>query len=358
MTESEGMMVMKRSAISSKGAAVFLIVAVLLGIGAFAGPEASANRVTLRVAHFLPPMHFYHADVLQSFISEVEELTEGRVTFQVFPASALGSPESHYDMAATGVADITISLQSYTPGKFPLSSVVELPFISDSAMMGTEILHELYHMFPEIQREYAQTKVLWLFQNDAEYVLTAKRPVDSLDDMRGLRIRTASDITSAAVRAWGGTPMFMPMPDVYDAAQRGVIDGATGPLSVMESFRLGDVLRHVTEGPFTITNFFVVMNKQAWERLSPRNQAVIEELQEKYRKLSAAKYDEAGERGRRVAEQAGVQFHKLSDAERERFHQALEGTYREWINEMNRLGLPGEAVLREAQRLSQEYRNR
>ncbi len=343
---------------------VCLLILTLVGLTACGGSKEATNgdggtgggSVTLKLAHFLPPMHFYNTVVVDAFVEEVEELTEGRVKFDVYAAASLGDAENHYDMAATGVADIAISLQSYTEGKFPLSSVVELPFISQSAEMGTEILYELYNKFPELQEEYADTKVLWLFQNDAEYVLTTDKAVNTLEEMNGLRIRVASDMTRKAVDNWGGSPMFMPMPDVYDSAQRGVIDGATGPLSAIESFRLADVIHNITEGPFTITNFFAVMNKNAWNKLSPEDQEIIEGITEKYRKLSAQEYDKAGERGRQIAEEAGTQFNKLTDAEQKKFEEALADTYQEWVDNANKRGLPGDEILEEARRLSQEYR--
>ena len=317
--------------------------------------NGSGEAVTLSIAHFVPPAHHLHEDIVVPFSEEIEELTEGRVTFEHYPASALVALEAHYDMAVSGVADITISLQSYTPGKFPLSSVTELPFIGSSAVMGAEILWQLYQTFPEIQQEYEETKVLGLFANDAEYILTAKKPIEKLEDLKGLRIRTATTSENNTMEAWGASPSFMPMPDVYDALQRGVIDGAVAPLSTIESFGLADVVDYIIEGPFSVTNFFMVMNKEAWNKLSAEDREIVEQVAEKYRVLAAERYDKAGNDGRTVGIENGVEVITLADSEMERMRDSLKDFYQEWIDEMEAKGLPGEEIFNEALRLSQSY---
>lgn len=317
--------------------------------------SAPTESVTLSVSHFLPPAHFLHAEVIEPFTEEISELTDGRIQFDIFAAGALGSPEAQYDMAESGVADITISLQGYTPGKFPLSSVTELPFIALSAEMGTNILWELYQSFPELQEEYNQTKLLALFANDAEHIMTTNQPIHSIDDINGLRLRTASNSENNTVEAWGGSPSFMPMSDVYDAAQRGVIDGMIAPLSTIQSFSLADVTGNIIEPPFSITHFFMTMNKQAWNNLSAEDQAIFEEVSEKYRVKAAQRYDEAGRNGKQIALDNNVEVITLPEDEWLKFRDALQPLHEKWVNDMENRGLPGKAVYDEATRLSESY---
>ncbi len=313
--------------------------------------------ITLKIAHFMPQQHFFHTNIIEPFIEEVEILTEGRIIFNVRPFSTLASPDALYDMAATGIADITISLQGYTPWKFPVSSVVELPFICDSSEMGTEILYELYNKFPEIQEEYKDTKVLWLFQNDPEYLMMVDEEIHSLDDLNELKMRTGTGVTYEAVHAWGGLPILMPINDVYSAVRSRAIDGATGPLSVLESFGLSDVFNIYIGGPFTIANFFVVMNKSTWEKLSPQDQEIFESLAEKYRKLTSVEFDKAGKRALENAIGNGATYIQLSEDEQKRFEDSLSDVYQDWVDLVKKKGIPGEEILEEVRRLSSEYKN-
>ncbi len=321
-------------------------------------PNEENNRVsstTLSVSHFLPPAHFLHAEVIEPFTEKVTELTDGRIKFEIFPAGALGSPEGQYDMAESGIADISISLQGYTPGKFPLSTVTELPFMALSAEMGTEILLELYENFPELQKEYEQTKLLALFANDAEHILTTNKGIHSLEDLSGLRIRTASNSENNTVNAWGASPNFMPMGDVYDAAQRGVIDGMIAPLSTIQSFSLADVTGYIIEPPFSITHFFMTMNKTAWNNLSPEDQEILEEVSREFSIKAAQRYDLAGQNGKQIALDNGVEVITLSDSEVSRFREVLEPLHEAWINGMENNGLPGQEIYNEALRLSESF---
>ncbi len=322
------------------------------------GQVVDVKPVTLKLAHFLGPQHFLNVNVVEPFAKEIEELTEGRVKIDIYTAGSLGPATSLYDMASDGIADISISLQSYTSGKFPLSSVVELPFMSSSAVVGTEIFGKLYDKFPEIQDEYKSTKVLWFFQNDAEYIMSAKKPIRSLDDLEGMKIRVGTDSTSYAIESWGGSPMFMPMNDVYDSAQRGVIDGATGPLAVLEAFRLSDVMNYYTGGPFTIANLFVVMNNDTWNNLAPQDQEIFDSLSEKYSLLSATQYDEAGLRATQAAIDKGAELIQLSDVEQAKFESFKDDIYQNWLDTVNAKGLPGDDILNEAIRLSNEYKQK
>lgn len=319
--------------------------------------QGSEEIITLKIAHFMPPQHFFHTNIIEPFMEEVEKLTEGRIIFNVSPFSTLAAPDGLYDMAATGIADITISLQGYTAWKFPVSSVVELPLICDSAEMGTEILNELYNKFPEIQEEYEDTKVLWLFQNDPEYLMMVDKEIHSIDDLNGLKMRVGTGVTYDVVNAWGGSPTLMPINDVYSAVRSRAIVGATGPLSVLESFGLSDVFNIYVGGPFTIANLFVVMNKSTWEKLSPQDKEIFESLAEKYRKLTAIEFDKAGKRALENALANGATYIQLSETEQKRFEDALSGLYQNWVDFVSKKGINGQEILDEARRLSDEYKS-
>ncbi|GAE28050.1 hypothetical protein JCM9140_4238 [Halalkalibacter wakoensis JCM 9140] len=316
---------------------------------------SSGDSVELMISHFVSPQHGQHTKVFEPFAEEVAQLTEGRVTASIYPGAALGAPTAQYEMATTGIADITYAIQGYTPGKFPLSSVVELPFLAGTAEKATSILWDLYNEFPEIQEEYRENKVLWLFGIDNDQILTTDKEIKSVEDLKGLKISTPSPASNAVVEAWGAIPVFMPMNEVYEAMQRGIVDGRLGPYSAVANFNLDEVTGYITEGDFYTTNFAITMNQQSWDSLSAEDQEVINGLLDKYRGLAAQVYSDDAELGKQAAIDAGAVITELTDDQKVEFQTALEPIHEKWVEDMNKDGLPGTEVHEAAMKLSEQY---
>src|SRR5699024_5547611 len=317
--------------------------------------KASGSSATLKISHFTSPEHGYHKDVFEPFAEEVAELTDGRVTAEVYPGAALGDPTAQYEMTTTGVADVSYAIQAYNPGKFPLTSVADLPFIAETPEKATSLISDLYESFPEIQEEYDDNKLLWLFGIDSDQILTIDKPINSLEDLKGLKISTPSPASNKVVEAWGATPVFMPMNEVYEAMQKGVVDGRMGPYSAVANFKLNEVTGYITEGDFYTTNFVISMNKSVWEELGEEDQEAITSIIEKYQDLSAEVYAYDAQRGKDLAEETGIEVNKLSEEDKQEFKDALDPLHDEWVDEMEGDGLPGKEVHEEALRLSEEY---
>ncbi len=313
------------------------------------------NSVNLRISHFVSPQHGYHVDVFEPFAEEVAKLTNGRVTAEIYPGAALGDATAQYEMVTTGVADLSYAIQAYNHGKFPLTSVADLPLIAETPEKATKLISDLYDTFPEIQEEYSDNHVLWLFGIDSDQILTVDKPINSLEDLKGLKISTPSPASNAVVEAWGATPVFMPMNEVYEAMQKGVVDGRMGPYSAVANFKLNEVTGYITEGDFYTTNFVISMNKTVWESLSQEDQDIINGLIDKYRDLSAEVYAADAARGKQLAEETEIKINVLSDEDKKEFAKALEPLHDSWVEEMENEGLPGKEVHEEALRLSEEY---
>ncbi|GAK05531.1 TRAP transporter solute receptor, unknown substrate 3 [Geomicrobium sp. JCM 19037] len=224
----------------------------------------TVNEVDLAFSSFMPGPHPQHTDVFYPFIEEVEEATDGRVTGTLYAGNALSKADHHYDLVVNGVADMSIALHGYTPGRFPVTGVTELPFMGENGTKGTEILWSLHEKYPEIEAEHEGARVGWLFKNDPAQIFTTDTPIHSPEDLKGLKIRTPSPAARDILEAYGAIPVSMPMGDVYEGMQRGVIDGALAPASVVTNFQLADVTGYITEGNFYTSSLFVVINPGTW----------------------------------------------------------------------------------------------
>ena len=178
---------------------------------------APAKPIELRVSSWMPAQSVDTA-IAEYLIKNIEERTNGRVHFTLYAAQALGKAADHYDMAANGVADITFHSFGNTSGRFPISDVLELPFVVPSSEVGGKIYWQLYQEFPEIQAEFDEVKVLGLGTIDAWNVFTAKSPVHTMGDLKGLKLRVPGGWSSDALTALGGIPIGMPAPELYLAA--------------------------------------------------------------------------------------------------------------------------------------------
>lgn len=316
------------------------------------GTTGSGDVIDLTVSSFMPGPHPQHTDVIEPFLEGIEEATEGRVKGTMYPANALGESDAQYDLAVTGVADMSMTLHAYTPGEFPLSSVTELPFMGKSAKDGTRIFWGLHEQFPEIAEEHEGTKIAWIFKNDPAQIFTVKEPITKWEDLEGLRIRTPSPAGTDLLEAYGAIPVQLPMGDVYEAMEKGLVDGALGPASVITNFQLGDVMNYITKGDFYTSSLMVVINENTWNQITPEDQAVIEDLMgEEMALLAGETYDKDGDEGWAAAEEAGIDIYELSDEELEEWEKPLQSVADEWVEEMEGQGLPGKDLYEAAKEL-------
>ena len=142
----------------------YLSIFIILSLFFIFSPQlVTAETIELRVAQPFSPKHTIQTMVLDPWAKKIEEMTGGKVKVTMFPGGALGKASDHYSLAEKGIADIVYALQDYTPGRFPLTSVFELPFMIPSAEKTSVAMWKTYEKFPEFRKEYSKVKVLALF---------------------------------------------------------------------------------------------------------------------------------------------------------------------------------------------------
>ena len=153
------------------GLVLFCSCSLMLGL--FSADSAFADTIEVKMSHFMPTKHVQHAKVMAPWAEKIEKLTDGRVKVTIFPGGALGKPPHQYDNAVKGITDIAFGLQSYTPGRFPLTSSLRLPFMVKSGEQGANVLWRMYEKY--LQDEYKDVKVLWLFMHGPGQLHTTKK---------------------------------------------------------------------------------------------------------------------------------------------------------------------------------------
>lgn len=299
----------------------------------------------LKLASFVPPTHSIWVNPITPWAKEVETKSGGKMTVRLFPSMQLGgkAPELYRQMA-TGIADIVFTLPGYTSGDFPMLSMTELPGTADSAEDGTRKLWANMKFF---DKELEAAKVLMLWNSDNAGLMSREKPIRTLEDMKGMRIRTPSAAQSAQLEALGAIPVSMPVTQIYNSLERGVIDATMIPLSAMLDFKLLEVVKHLTTGaPLGRSPFMVTMNRKRYEGLSPDLKKVIDDTTGLEMSLGGARsYDKKNTEALDQAKKQREVF-VLPEAEFKKWVEVFQPLIKNTAAENDKKGLPGTDMLK------------
>lgn len=336
---------------------LLLLTGLLAAAGAMtAAVPASAQEVTLRVHHFLPPSSVAQKGFLEPWAERLERRSEGRIAVEIFPAMQLGGrPPQLYDQARDGVADIVWTLPSYTPGRFPISEVFELPFLPGSAEATSQAVQEFAD--EHLREEFGDVHPLLFHVHAPGPIHTRERPITTVEDMKGLKLRSPTRGMTGLMEALGAVAVGMPAPAVPEALSRGVIDGMAFPYEVVLPLRAHEMVGYHSEIPGLYTSVFLLaMNKAKYEGLPADLRKVIDDnsgmaLAKEIGRL----YDEAEAPGRRAALERGNEVVRVEGAELERFREAARPVVQDWVARMKDRGIDGAGLLEEARELIAKY---
>lgn len=317
---------------------------------------ADAPEIEISLGHPFPEDHPVAVNMVAPWADEVEERTEGTVTVEVVPGGGLADADAVYENVVAGAMDAGYALTGYTPGRFPASQVLELPFVFESGEQATNVFWDLYEEFPELQEEYDDAVVLALFTHDLGDLFTADQPVTEPQDLDGLNVRSPGPQQNTLIESLGGSAVDMPAGEIYDSLDTGVIDAVMIANSGVSSFNLDEVADHATLGGFYVATFFLTMNEGTYEQMSPEQQAVIDETSGRELSLEAATtYDEIYEELTAEYEDLGVEVNELDEDELEQWRELTEEAPEGWIEEAEAEGLPGAEMYDRMLELADEY---
>ena len=156
-------------------------------------------------------------------------------------------------------------------GMTPLADAISLPALPfTEAEKGSEVLWKLYEKYPSIREQFKDNRVIQLWTSNPYILITTKKQVKTLDDIKGLKIRMTGGPPTEMMKAIGGVPMMISMRDNYISLQKGVTDGMGAPWEAIWQYRLYEVVKYYTEAPFPAVYFSTVINHNVWKKL-PKN---------------------------------------------------------------------------------------
>lgn len=304
---------------------------------------AQDKSISLRYSTFFPVSH-QNAVISAEWCKEVEKRTNGKVKIRHFAGATLTTPPQTYDSIISGVVDIGNCVLGYTMGKFPLSEILDYPLGYPSGLVATRLVNEYFKKFNP--KEFNDIKVMY-FHAQGPGILHTRKPVNKLEDLKGMKIRTFGS-NAKLMSALGGAPVAMPMGDAYDAISKGVADGLMCGYEALKGWKLGEVIKYTTEnyGTAYTATFVVAMNKEKWNSIPPNLQKIIEQINAEYIEKQGKLWDLMDTEGMDYSHKRGNKSIKLSAEENARWIAKAQPLFDDYVKKTKEKNLPGAEALK------------
>ncbi|WP_291329733.1 TRAP transporter substrate-binding protein [Desulfovibrio sp. UCD-KL4C] len=321
-----------------------LLTFIALVIGFAAMPfSANAAPITLTYSCFFPPTHV-QSKLAEAWCKEVEKRTDNKIKISYFPGGTLTKAKQCYDGVVEGISDIGLSALAYSRGRFPTMAAVDLPLGYKSGTAATKVANEVYEKFKP--KEFNDVAPMYFHAHGPGLLFTAKTPVKTLEDLKGLKLRGTGNCAEL-IKILGGAPVAMSMPDSYQAIRKGVVNGGMYPMESNKGWKMADVVDYCTlDFPVGYTTtFFIVMNKDKWNSIPADLQKIITEINKEWAKKHGQAWDESDAVGKEFLTKKGGKFITLSKAEGARWKEKAAPMMDKYVKVTNSKGLNGKEIL-------------
>ena len=244
-----------------------------LGLSALlCAPVHAAEPVTLKFSHVNAENAWSTENGLIPWMKKVEEDSQGSIRMELYANNTLTKDNQAWMAVRNGIADMAWLPMGRYPGMNPLLEVIGLGGLAyEDAMDATERVWNILDSVPAAMKPFAANRLIALYSTDTAFLLTRK-PVRTLEDLRGMKIRCTS-VYVGSLKALGAVPVVLGMPDVYMSLQKGVIDGLICDWESVSGFRLYDEAKYVTDNvPLGMVTFCIAMNQRVYNKLPQKAQ--------------------------------------------------------------------------------------
>jgi TRAP-type transport system periplasmic protein len=337
------------------GAALFCSVVM-------ATVEAHAADYVLRFATISVAEAANYKQILEPYARAVEADSQGRIEMAIKPLGGYGKPTELFNMLEKGDVEIVSSVQGYSPGRFPQSSVMELPLMYDDSISGTKAMWQLYKE-GYFDKDYASVKVLGLYVLPPYAIFTTGKKITTLRDFRGLRMRTPSPTVGLSLTKLGTIPLGVPVNMIGDAIDSDTVDAIAFGWDSLPTTKgaggkmVADQVSVLVDANFAAPALMIVMNKAAWEKLPPDLQAIMEKHADMLT-LGNAQVREASEAAtkKRLAADPRYTYIAFSAEQRAEMKRKIAPAIDGWKASLAKSGIDGEKLLARARELIQQYK--
>lgn len=319
------------------------VFALLASVVALPTLAQQYPKTELRFGHFAPATTA-HGQVDQWFADEVAKRSKGQVTIRIFWAGAVGKPAELLNLVGRGAIDIAAVPASYFPAQLPLLAAPSaLPLALPSPEKAQRIMYDLWQSTPAMQEEAKRANV-WplLFHTLNTYHLLCSKPIRTIEDLNGKKIRSQGEYIPKMLAAVGAVPVTVLPGEFYESLQRGSVDCMVLPWDLMVAFKLHEIAKYAS----TIELGALISNPQwynlnKWEQLPASIRDLLNEVAKEALSVDLAKAHESERRAIEAMKAAGVQMIPFQD--QRKFEAAMPDFIGEWVEAMRKIGKGQEA---------------
>jgi TRAP-type C4-dicarboxylate transport system substrate-binding protein len=316
------------------------------------------QRFTFKLHHALSSVSCAHVNFLVPWARAVEAQAGGRIRIDIFPSMQLGGqPVELFDQARDRVADIVWTRPSETPGRFPRVELFDLPFVPPRrALVGSKAIEDF--SAENLNEEFREVHPICFSCSDRGIVHT-NRPVQTPDDLKGLRLDVRNRFTWEAVQALGANSMLMPSAQLPLAVTRHIVDGSILPWNMVPALKLYDLLKvHTDFADYSLstTTFVLAMNKSTYDGLPADLKKVIDDnAGQVAASMAGTMWDLQAGSVIDMVSRRGDPIVTLAPDAAEPWRKATEPVINTWLRQMKARKIDGEKLLASARTLFDKY---
>jgi TRAP-type C4-dicarboxylate transport system substrate-binding protein len=318
---------------------------------------ASEKPIILKLSSFLPETGT-EGMLGKWWGSEIEKRSNGRVKVQYFFAEALVKTTDSLPALSSGIADVQFFAPGYFPSQMALSGASDLLFQTQSNWVSAKAFNEMAETYPPFQKMMKDNNIkLMSIWPASEVVMISVKPIKTLDDLKGKKMR-AMGLMNKAMKMLGATPVAIPLPEVYEALERGTIDAVTGlPYHLVAAFKLQEAAKNLISpgiGCYASGGYF--MNLNTWNKLPDDIKKIVNQVNQEFPDVGIRMQNELHKKTTETLLKAKCNIYSLPANEIAKWKTVLvPAIYDDWTKDMESKGLPGKETLTKYQELVKKY---
>jgi len=337
-----------------------IIIPVLLfctGAKTKVASAAAVEPIVLRFASFLPEVNTI-SQYNVWWAKEIEKRTGGRVKFEFYWAGSLVKAPDLPTATGRGICDVTLMATGYTRAKFPLTGTYEVVYVTQKPDAACRAMSELFETHKAFQGEWQKNNLrLLFFDMLGPNIFGFRKKIENLEDLQGLKIRTAGRMTDV-VKRLGATAVSMSSSEIYEAMDRGLLDGYTNTsLSSAATRSFPEIATYMLDpGMGNYSCIETAMNLRTWGQLPADIKEIISQVSKDVidKSLEIMMTDEE-ESMEKMATKWNAILYTLTPDEAKRWKNLVVPLYDGYVADLEDKGLPGKEVFNSYKSLSKKY---
>lgn len=322
--------------------------------GADVSPAADGKSYKLLFANFMPADGDFENDVLDYMNEQMLDKSGGRLSLDIKSGGSLVAVGDTLDGVESGVADMGITYMATSPGRFPVSSIFELPYLYASGESAAHAFSDFMNEYAGDITEFDGVRVLMYYSGGPGVLLTNK-PVTTVDGMKGMQVRTNSTL-ALVVDAIGGTPVTMSMTETYEGLRTGVVDAYIGAVETISSYALYEVTQYATFYPLLNATFSMMINEDVYNGLPADLQQVLDEVvADAWSTRVCPFFEQTGMNSYNIAKEKGMEFLAFDEGEIDQMLELSQRVTDDYAKQLDSMGYDGAGMIARCHELLDQY---